>query len=338
VKKEEGAMDDDAPMPVRFERFLAAVEPDRTATVTGFKPISGGYSRVTALVEVRWGDGEDEKLILRMDPPPGKEGAFSSDRDREWRLLQALWADGTVRIPRPRWFDTGEYLGCKAIVMNHVEGTPLQLTLQPGADVRSATDVYLEVAARLQQIPLDELPKEIELPPDWEAAIDNAIDIYSRAERRLSESSPVIRYVTAWLRANKPPAIPLGLVHGDFQPGNILVAEGSEPVVIDWEFTRIADPREDIGYYSGSPLPNSLYTADPAYFLSRYRDVTGLSEEQVNPEVMEYFFILGMADLLVQMMDGADALAAGEPKRVMNTFLMNSVSYFHRKYLDICRP
>ena len=335
---EGGAVDDDTPMPVRFERFLAAVEPDRAATVTAFKPISGGYSRVTARVDVRWSDGDEEKLILRMDPPPGKEGVFSSERDREWSVLQALWADGTVTIPRPRWYDTGEHLGTKAIVMDFVEGTPLQLTLQPDGDFRPATDIYLDVAATLQRIPLKALPGEIEHPDDWDSAIDSAIDIYGRGERGLVESDPVIRYVTAWLRANKPPPVPLGVVHGDFQPGNILVAVGREPVVIDWEFTRIGDPREDVGYYSGSPLPNSLYTADADYFLARYRQVTGLSEEQVNPDVMRYFFILGMAELMIQMMQGADALARGEPKPVMNTFLINSISYFHQNYVDICRP
>ena len=335
---EGGAVDDDTPMPVRFERFLAAVAPDRAATVTAFKPISGGYSRVTARVDVRWSDGDEEKLILRMDPPPGKEGVFSSERDREWSVLQALWADGTVTIPRPRWYDTGEHLGTKAIVMDFVEGTPLQLTLQPDGDFRPATDIYLDVAATLQRIPLKALPGEIEHPDDWDSAIDSAIDIYGRGERGLVESDPVIRYVTAWLRANKPPPVPLGVVHGDFQPGNILVAAGREPVVIDWEFTRIGDPREDVGYYSGSPLPNSLYTADADYFLARYRQVTGLSEEQVNPDVMRYFFILGMAELMIQMMQGADALARGEPKPVMNTFLINSISYFHQNYVDICRP
>jgi aminoglycoside phosphotransferase (APT) family kinase protein len=336
--KEKGAMDDDTPMPVRFERFLAAVEPDRTAAVTAFKPISGGYSRVTALVDVRWSDGEEAKLILRMDPPPGKEGAFSSERDREWSVLQALWADGTVTIPRPRWYDTGEHLGTKAIVMDFVDGTPLQLTLQPGGDFRPATDIYLDVAASLQRIPQKALPGEIDHPPDWDSAIDSAIDIYGRGERGLVESDPVIRYVTAWLRANKPPSVPLGVVHGDFQPGNILVAEGREPVVIDWEFTRIGDPREDVGYYSGSPLPNSLYTADSDYFLARYREVTGLSDEQANPDVMRYFFILGMAELMIQMMQGADSVARGEPKPVMNMFLINSISYFHENYVDICRP
>ncbi len=240
-------------------------------------------------------------------------------------------------IPRPRWYDqTGEFLGTKTIVMDHCEGVPLQSLLSGGDDLIGATEVFIEVAAALHATPLDALPADMHRPENWDSYLDSAIDIYDQAERNLPDSSPVIRYVTAWLRAHRPPEVPLGLVHGDFQPGNILVSEGRAPVVIDWEFTRIGDPREDIGYYSQSPLPRNLYAADPEGFLRRYRELSGLSERQLNTEVVEYFFIVGMAKLFVQMMEGAAALALGTGKGVMNTFLINSVSYFQGKYLEIC--
>jgi aminoglycoside phosphotransferase (APT) family kinase protein len=327
---------DETPMAERLERFLAEVEPELDATVVSYRPISGGYSRVTALVEISTASGDGQKLVLRSDPR-GDKGVFTSDRDREWPLLQAMWDVETIEIPRPRWYDgTGERLGTKTIVMDHVEGTPLQLTLGEPANVAAARMVFLEVAAALLRTPLDALPADIERPTDWDSYIDSAIDTYIRAESELADSNPIIRYVSAWLRANKPPPVPLSIVHGDFQPGNILVAEGRPPVVIDWEFTRIGDPREDVGYYSGNPLPNSLYTADPDAFLAEYRELTGFTEEQVNPEVMEYFFILGMADLFVQMMQGADAVSRGQTKGIMSPFLVNSMCYFHEKYLDIC--
>ena len=155
------------------------------------------------------------------------------------------------------------------------------------------------------------MPDVIERPSDWDSYIDGAIDIYVTRRARARRHQPRHPLRGRWLRANKPPPVPLGLVHGDFQPGNILVAEGRPPIVIDWEFARIGDPREDIGYYSGSPLPDSLYAADPEAFLAEYRERTGFTEEQVNPQVMEYFFILGMAELFVQMMQGADDLARG---------------------------
>jgi aminoglycoside phosphotransferase (APT) family kinase protein len=329
-------MADETPMPQRLERFLAEVEPDLKATVVSYRPISGGYSRVTAVADVRTADGSEQKLIVRSDPPGG-EGVFQSERDREWELLQALWNVHTIEIPRPRWYDaTGDVMGSKTIIMDHVSGTPLQLTLGPESDFAAARRIFLDVADALRRTPPDSMPQVMEQPADWDSYIDSAIDIYAKAEQELTDSSPIIRYVSAWLRANKPPPVALSVVHGDFQPGNILVADDHPPIVIDWEFTRIGDPREDVGYYSGSPLPNSMYTADPEAFLADYRQLTGFTEEQVNPQVMEYFFILGMAELFVQMMQGADELSRGRAKGMMNTFLVNSLCYFQERYLDIC--
>ena len=51
---------------------------------------------------------------------------------------------------------------------------------------------------------------------------------------------------------------------------------------------------------------------------------------------MRYFFILGMAKLFVQMMEGADALSRGPGEGVMTTFLVNSLCYFQGEYLEIC--
>ena len=40
-----------------LQRFLDHVEGSRGGTVTAFRPISGGYSRLSALATVRWADG-----------------------------------------------------------------------------------------------------------------------------------------------------------------------------------------------------------------------------------------------------------------------------------------
>ena len=82
-------MDNDIPMAERLERFLTEVAPDLGATVTAVTPISGGYSRLTSVAQIRRADGVDQKLVLRSDPPAG-HGVFDSDRDDEWRLLLAL--------------------------------------------------------------------------------------------------------------------------------------------------------------------------------------------------------------------------------------------------------
>jgi aminoglycoside phosphotransferase (APT) family kinase protein len=131
--------------------------------------------------------------------------------------------------------------------------------------------------------------------------------------------------------------VPLGVVHGDAQPANILVPDEGPVLMIDWEFTRIGDPREDLGYYSHLPVPPNLYQADPQGFLARYRERTGLSEEQVNEDTVSYFYVLGMARLLGQMFEAADALAQGRSRGVMATYMMNGTSATTSEFIAVAR-
>jgi aminoglycoside phosphotransferase (APT) family kinase protein len=131
--------------------------------------------------------------------------------------------------------------------------------------------------------------------------------------------------------------VPFTLVHGDCQPSNVLVSDSGERVVIDWEFARIGDPREDLGYYTQIPMPPNVYSQDPAGFLARYRDRTGLTEEQVNPATVEYFLLIGMARLLAQMLQALDAVANGESRGVLATYLINAISHQYGLYFEVCR-
>ena len=65
-----------------LQRFLDAVAAERGGAVTAVTPLTGGYSRDTAIGEVVWGDGRRQRLVLRGDPPSDR-GVFISDRDEE---------------------------------------------------------------------------------------------------------------------------------------------------------------------------------------------------------------------------------------------------------------
>jgi aminoglycoside phosphotransferase (APT) family kinase protein len=323
--------------PEALERFLASVAPERHGRVTAFRPVTGGYSRLSASAEVQWDGGGTERLALRGDPPPG-DGVFVSDRDAEWQLLEALARSGAVPVPRPRWYDaSGEHFGTKCIVVDHFAGRNLQHVLADAADPTDVGRTFVDTIAEIHRTPLDTLPADLDRPGSWDDYLDGVLDLYDRVDREVSDSSPVLRYVSARLRANHPPPVPFTLVHGDCQPSNVLVADSGERVVIDWEFARIGDPREDLGYYTQIPMPPNVYTDDPRGFLARYRDRTGLTEEQVNPETVEYFLVVGMARLLVQILQALDAVARGETRGVMAPYLVNAVTHQYNLYLDACR-
>jgi aminoglycoside phosphotransferase (APT) family kinase protein len=184
---------------------------------------------------------------------------------------------------------------------------------------------------------LDVLPDTMERPADWGTYIDDLVEHLRTLDAAVPDSNPALHYAAAMLKAHRPPEVPLTLVHGDCQPANLLVPEDGAPLVIDWEFARVGDPREDLGYYSHLPVPPNLYETGPAQFLARYRERTGLSEEQVNPQTVEYFFLLGMARLLGQMLQSAESLAQGHPRGVMATYLLNGTSATMRRFFDIAR-
>lgn len=316
--------------------FLAAVEPDRGATVTAFRPITGGYSRCTAVADIRWADGAEERVVLRGDPAPG-DGVFESDRDAEWALVQALHRSGHVRVPRPRWYEaTGAHFGTKTIVVDHVAGRPLRDVLRSTEDTGAAARTFVDAVARIHATPLAVLPAVVDRPTDWTAYVDGVLALYRGVDAEVGDSDPLLRHVAAKLARAKPAPVPFVLVHGDCQPSNMLVGGSGDPVVIDWEFARVGDPREDLGYYTQIPIAPNVYAGDPEGFLARYRERTGLSEEQVNPRTVEWFLVVGMARLLVQILRALDAVARGGTRGVLATYLVNAVSHQHRLFLDVC--
>ncbi|HEU5267711.1 MAG TPA: phosphotransferase family protein [Jatrophihabitans sp.] len=323
-------------MTQRFERFLATVEPGRPAEVVGYQPISGGYSRISARATVRWADGAQESFILRGDPPAGS-GVFVSDRHAEWELLQSLPGLGSVATARARWYDsTGAHLGAPCIVMDCAEATSLQAVLADSDDIGPLTDLFVDTAAAIHLSPLDRLPASMPRPTDWSSYLDGVLATYDRIGADHPAVAPVLRHVTWWAAAHRPPPVPLGLVHGDCQPSNILVADDAPPLVIDWEFAHVGDPREDLGYYNQIPLLPNVYWADPQRFLERYRAATGMTEDQLNPDVVDYFLIIGMAKLYGQLVEAAAAVGSTPRPGILATYLINAMSHQHDMFLSIC--
>ncbi len=71
-----------------------------------------------------------------------------------------------------------------------------------------------------------------------------------------------------WLLANERqgPRSP-SICHGDFHPLNVLVDKGTVSGVIDWTYTRIADPAYDVGatiaLFGQGPIDPSLIRPGP---------------------------------------------------------------------------
>jgi aminoglycoside phosphotransferase (APT) family kinase protein len=321
-----------------FQAFLDHSVPDQRPTVSSCVPISGGYSRMSAIADVTWGGGRTERFVLRADPA-ADSGVFISDRDAEWALLVALYdAPGVVPIPRPRWYDdTGEFFGTKCIIIEYFDGVPLQELARSAERVGAVTEDFVATLVHLHQTPLDVLPVAVVCPPAWDTYIDDVVAMIRELDQGLSEHNPIFPYVATLLRRYRPPPVPLTLVHGDCQPSNVMANSEGQTVVIDWEFARIGDPREDLGHYSQMPVLPNLYWADPAGFIARYRAGSGMTADQLNEDVVDYFMLLGEVRMIRQMIQAADSLANGRSRGVMAPYLINATSLLARKYVAVAR-
>lgn len=333
-------MDDTQVMPERLEAFLAAAEPSATdIAVSSYDPIAGGYSRLMARFEVNWTrDGRQEirNFVLRGDPPADRDG-FRTDRQAEWELLAHLTEVGDVAMPAARYFCSRGEVGTPAIVIDYFQSTSLLSYLHDRDDLTAENIRLAEMAAAIHRVDPAALPASMPRPADYQSYLTGQIGLWAAMERAHPESDPFLRYVGAWLDAHRPAPVPLTLVHGDFQSANLLVSPDGEWAVVDWEFARIGDPREDLGYFRAvaGVAPPDLIGANEAAFCARYRELTGLSEEQLNPITLGYFTVLGTVTILGQIVAQKAALARGESHSIMGYYVDNAVSFGHMVQLTV---
>ncbi len=329
-------------VPGRLEAFLSKRWADGApVTVSGYEEITGGYSRYMARFSASNGS-ETTDLILRADPAPG-QSIIDTDRTSEWNLVQAVTADGGVTAPEGLWFDeTGDEIGSQAIIFEKIEGETLYVRTQTG-DVASHfhfNEPLADLAASVHSVDIAALPDHMERPSSWSSYLDSHIARCVKAEGEHVESDPFMRLVASWLDANRPPEVPMTLVHGDLQAPNILIQEGTgEFYLLDWELSRIGDPREDIGYWAmaGKSQPPDIINADPDSFYARYRERTGLSEEMVNPATVAYFTVLGTLPVFKAVLEQTAGMSRQRSGAMSVAYMTNAIPFMHGVFIDAMR-
>lgn len=292
------------------DEALAAFISARTGTaahIISREPIFGGWNSTMSKVVADLGGGPGA-MVIRGDLPAA-ERVVTTDFRAEWELLCALGEERPRVAPRVHFADlTGEQLGRPAMLTEFVEGTSLQVAVLTGAP--ETHDAFLDglaaLAARIHAVALDALPPSLDVPVGWDEYIDGRLEDWHEAESHWVQASPEMRYVAAWLDANRPPPGPLALVHGDFHTSNTLVESGGEQIAVDWEFAHVGDPREDLGWTMvyESVAPPSLVTERQERFCGAYRQRTGLGADVVNPRTLAWFSLLNVA-LVVRAMTPA---------------------------------
>jgi aminoglycoside phosphotransferase (APT) family kinase protein len=333
-------------MTERVTHFLAArgaLEGD--ARVRGVRRLIGGYSREMWHFDVAR-RGSTQSFVLRMDPPE-LTTMLVTDRLREWGFLTALEAEGTVRVPGPRWIDErGEVFGRPAIIMDRVPG---RNTLELWRDVSDedrdlgAWEARALGLARLLAsytcVGLDSLPPSVERPTSWSEYMAGCEERWRAIEAAYPEPVPLLRYIAGWLEANRPEPVPLSLVHGDMQPNNVLIDAEENFYAVDWEMTHVGDPREDLGWWLFTELSN------PAPFVSlfldgvceTYRAETGLTESQLNPDVLRYFTVAASLGCFEDIMEQLTAFAHARTQATNVGYVAVALPFMYSSWMGTIR-
>jgi len=226
--------------------------------------LAGGASKEAWAVDTA--DGR-ALLVRRAGGGVIHEGTLSL-RD-EFDVLVAAHEAG-VRVPEPVAY-LGEVEGREAFAMERVHGETIGRRIVKSPPASLPLEMADELA-KIHSIPLDRLSFLLEADPfeTFYAELDS-----------IEEPHPAIELGLHWARERIPLERQRVVGHGDFRVGNLVVDEKGLVAVLDWEFSHVSDPAEDVAW----PLVRAWRfgrdelrlggVGEVEPYLARYADLTG---------------------------------------------------------------
>ena len=307
--------------------IIDAIPSARDFSFTGVERSAGGLSRENWSLDASWvaATGAQSCRLMLMRDAAGT--LLSTDRKREFAVLKGLEATD-VPAPKAHWMDEdGRWLGAPSLVMDRMPGTCDYLVLNGNRPLDARLNLargFIDLMARIHAVDwrgvglgavLDVptgAPSQVELT-HWESE-------YRRVQL---EPHPELDYVLAWMRASAPQAEKIVLVHGDFKPGNALIA-GEHPrehisAKLDWETAHLGDPLEDLGWVTNPVRKREHQIADVwerAQIVAAYRKLTG---RQVDEAALRWWNVFSCWKLAVIQLTAVSEFVAGRYDRVFQT-------------------
>jgi aminoglycoside phosphotransferase (APT) family kinase protein len=255
---------------------------DPRIVVTDVQASLGGFSKQTLLLTLTNAEKIGNRLVIRRDQEGGPVESHVAD---EFAVIN-LMHDCGVPVPEPLWADRSPPFGGTCLVTRMVLGkTVYDITgVQVGEGGRAACLALARVLAKIHRTPL----KAMNLPAQLvNATLGDHVRRMIRAyeeqwKRRRVGRSPTLQAAFEWLIAKLPEHNPASLVHGDASLRNLLMHDGHETAILDWELWHIGDHNEDLAYCR-TDVEKFLPWEE---FLAEYKKHGGLP---VHPAAIDYY-------------------------------------------------
>jgi aminoglycoside phosphotransferase (APT) family kinase protein len=206
--------------------------------------IAGGFdTRIYALQLVHMPPAFSGRLIVRIfrDPNGGQRAAAEG-------ALQNALADAGYLVPRVIDVCTdATVLGGAFILMHCIKGQTLLAAMTRPAMLWRAPRLLASAHARLHALNPLPILRAVERAGVL-SALASTDGMFVRLQARTQERGlEGLLPGFVWLEAHRPPAVGrTSILHGDFHPGNVLVANGSVTGVIDWPNAGLGEPAADV--------------------------------------------------------------------------------------------
>ncbi|MBI2767219.1 MAG: phosphotransferase family protein [Chloroflexi bacterium] len=305
-----------------------------------FCPIPGGYSRETYRFDCRVKRSGQEQLlpmILRKDPPAAV-GILHTSRRVEHDLLQAIRCHTGLPVSESYCYEMDPAtFGEPAMIIQRMPGSGLTSALfngGPDADQAEAVCTHLcELIAELHLTDYAKLnaagalddPRGVGIDTSsWDRYMDTTFEYYLRGYSEGDyDPLPVLMDAYLTLRRTKPRPLKLTLVHGDFNPVNFLYENGRVSALIDWENSRIGDPREDLGWMQTMDLLSNTDVLGSVKkeggFIGYYNKLTGFN---VTQEEVNYFSLFGTCNIAVPVAASMKRRTTREHMELMHLYIL----------------
>lgn len=273
---------------------LAAARYGPSSCVRKLGGFSGSHGGLTFGFEV-WDEAEQrmlDALVIRLSPV-GVRRSGNTDVLRQVPLLRTLKAHG---FPVPTIKFSGaddEFFPTAYVIFERLPGRAF-IVWEPDASFDLRTDavagLWRQAIGAMARVHQFDWQRHL---PDWEKP--------SPIQAEVARWDPILSKAAepAWVKLGEevrqllveagPPPSPVGLMHGDCQPGNILFdKDGKLVALLDWELSAVGAQLYDLGWLlmigdraSWHPSWCPTNPLSPEEMIAEYAALTGRSCEGI---------------------------------------------------------